>query len=138
MKRILLITLALSLWLCGAALCEPIVVVNNDVGASALDRNEVKNIFLGKTAKWDNGENITPVTLSNGPVHEDFLKSFVRKNSSQFSSYWKQMIFTGKGISPKAFASEDDLVKFVKETPGCIGYIDSATPHDGVKVVTVK
>lgn len=138
MKRIMLITLALSLWICGQALCEPIVVANNDVGENTLNQDEVKNIFLGKKVKWDSGKNITPVILSQGPVHDDFLKRFVKKNDRQYSKYWKQMIFTGQGTPPKAFASEADLVNFIKQTPGSVGYIDSATPYDGVKVVSVK
>jgi hypothetical protein len=39
---------------------------------------------------------------------------------------------------PAAFATEAELVAFVAATPGAVGYIDSATPHEGVKEVAVK
>jgi hypothetical protein len=47
-------------------------------------------------------------------------------------------VFSGKGQLPRAFADEASLVAFVARTPGAIGYIDAATPHDGVTVVPVR
>jgi hypothetical protein len=62
----------------------------------------------------------------------------VSKTAAQFSSFWKQAIFTGKGTPPKAFASEAELIKFVGETPGAIGYVTTNDVPATVKVITIK
>ncbi len=128
----------LSLWLCGTVLADQIVIVNNNVSVGSLDGNTLKKIYLGKKTKWDNGDKIVPVTLKEGPVHDNFLNNIIKKNNSQFLTYWKKMIFTGKGVPPRSVPSDTDVVNFVSSTPGGIGYIDSQTPHDAVKVVTVN
>ncbi len=137
MKKIIAATLMLTLWLCAPAFSEPIVIVNNDVPAGSLKADSLKKIYLGKQTKWENGDTLTPVTLNEGAVHESFLKGYVKKSRSQYSTYWKQMVFTGKGAPPKSVSSETEVVDFVSSTPGGIGYINSATPHDAVKVIPV-
>jgi ABC-type phosphate transport system substrate-binding protein len=138
MKKLILTVMALSLWLCAPAFSETIVIVNNGVAATALDADTLQKIYLGKTTQWDNGDKISAVTLNEGPVHDGFLNNIIKKSSSQFLTYWKQMIFTGKGTPPKSVPSETEVVGFVSSTPGGIGYIDSATPHDGVKAIPVN
>lgn len=138
MKKAMCIALVVTLWLCGQAFGDPIVVVNNSVAISALDLDSLQKIYLGRKTEWESGGSILPVTLEAGNVHASFLKTFIHKNTAQFSNYWRQMIFTGKGSAPLSFSSESEMVDFVTKTPGSIGYIDSATPHESVKKIPVK
>ena len=138
MKKIMTMVSIISFLLCGVAMAEQIVIVNNSVAVSSIDADSLKKIYLGKKTKWDNGDKIVPVTLNEGPVHEAFLKNVIKKSNTQFLTYWKQMIFTGKGIPPKSVPSDADVVNFISSTPGGIGYIDSATPHDAVKAISVN
>ena len=138
MKKILVIVLTLCFLLCGVATAEQIVIVNNGVSVNSIDADSLQKIYLGKKNKWDNGDKIVPVTLNEGPVHEAFLKNVVKKSSNQFLTYWKQMIFTGKGVPPKSVPSDADVVDFVSGTPGGIGYIDSASAHESVKEISVN
>lgn len=138
MKKIIVIALILSLWVHGTALAEQIIIVNKGVSINSVDSDTLKKIYLGKKSKWDNGDKIVPVNLNEGPVHENFIKNVVNKSTSQYVTYWKRMIFTGKGIPPKSVPTETDIVNFVSNTSGAIGYIDSATPHDAVKVVQMN
>jgi hypothetical protein len=75
--------------------------------------------------------------LKSGPVHGEFVADLVGRSEHRFASYWRQMVFTGKGVPPKSFASEDDLVAFVKATPGAVGYVSPETDVTGVKILTV-
>jgi hypothetical protein len=47
------------------------------------------------------------------------------------------MVFTGKGIPPKSFDTEAELVDFVKTTPGAVGYVSPRTDVTGVKILAV-
>ena len=138
MKKRIWIALILSLYLSGTVLAEQIVIVNKSVSENVMDEDTLKRIYLGKKTTWGNGERIVPVMLKEGPVHREFVENVLNKSITQFILYWKQMIFTGKGLPPKSFGSEADVVDFVSGVPGGIGYIDSETTHEGVRVVNTK
>lgn len=134
--------LAIAGMLCtfpGLASAEDLVVIGNrSVPVSSLDPRDVKNIYLGKMKVWDNGMKVQFVTLKDGDIAERFLKQYVKKNPSMFSKYWKKKVFTGGGKPPKAFSREKDLVKYVAETKGAIGYISSKSLSESVKILSVS
>ncbi len=117
---------------------EPVVIVNKSVSVTSLDKATIEKIYLGKKSTWDDGTAIVAVTLKDGEVHETFLKSFVGKSVAQFTAFWNQLVFTGKGIPPRSFSADTDIVKFVSETKGAIGYVSSGTSLSGAKSLTVQ
>ena len=58
-------------------------------------------------------------------------------NASAFNNHWRRLAMTGGGTSPKTFDKEEDLRKFVAETPGAIGFIDAAGADASVATLTV-
>lgn len=133
-----IILFLLILILSSSAMAETAVIINESVAADELSISDVKQIFMGKKRSWDNGDIIVAAALTSGDTHEIFLKKFIEKSRMQFRTYWKKLVFTGKAQALNEFSSESDLVAFVASTKGAIGYIDSATPHQGVKVVKIK
>ena len=128
--------IAATLMLCSAVSAEMLIIVNKAVPVSQISPSEISKIFLGQNQTWDDGTKISVGVLQDGAVHDDFLEQIVQKSSAQFDNYWKRMIFKGSCLPPSKFASEAELLKFVASTSGAIGYIDSATPHSNVKVVS--
>ncbi len=102
-----------------------LIITHKDVPASLLSEEDIKQIFLGKKTKWRNNQKIRFATLSKKDEHKRFLKKYVGKTSIQYSHYFKQLIFTGKGKAPRSFSSSDHLVDYVANTQGAIGYISS-------------
>lgn len=115
-----------------------VVVVNKDVPDSSLDAESLQRIYLGKKTRWSGGKKIVPVMLKSGSTHEVFVEKFLNKAVSQFNTYWKQAVFTGKGIPPKTFENENDLMEYVSETPGAIGYISTRKKVLGVKIILIE
>ncbi|NQT24971.1 hypothetical protein HQ585_06435 [candidate division KSB1 bacterium] len=115
-----------------------VVIANNSVSVSSINSATLKLIFLGKKNSWSDGSKIVPVTLKSGNTHEAFLGAYVQKSSSQFSSFWKQAIFTGEGTPPRSFKSAAELVAFVKNTSGAVGYVPAGTSTTGVKKLKVE
>jgi ABC-type phosphate transport system substrate-binding protein len=139
MKRRIMVLWLLFLAIPAAAWAGSVIVIaNNDVPRSSLTLDEVQRIFLGKKTEWSAGERIIPVCLKKGKSHETFLRTYMDMNNSQFDIFWKQAIFTGKGQMPKMFTNEADIVQFVRNNPGGVGYIDSDTQHSMVKTVEMK
>ena len=120
------------------ASAEEIAIAKADNPASDLSKKSLKKMLLGKTKKWKNGDKVVIATLTGGSVHDTFIKKYAGKTAKQFTNYWRKMVFSGKGKMPKSFESEEDLVAFVAETDGAVGYIDSATAQDGVKAIAIK
>jgi hypothetical protein len=116
---------------------EILVIANKDVSANSLTAEELKSIFLGEKAKWDDGRSIVFVLLLT-EVHEDFLKKYLEITSSQYSQYWKKMIFTGRSKSPKSFVNPEELIGYIAATGGSVAYIPSQAKNDKVKTISIK
>jgi len=109
---------------------QAVIITNLNVKENKLTKKEVENIFLGKQTKWENGKKITFFTLKSSNTHKAFLKEYIGKTSSQYKTFWKKQIFTGKGKAPKSFTSEKDLINYISSTKGAVGYISNKTASD--------
>jgi hypothetical protein len=58
-------------------------------------------------------------------------------NASAFNNHWRRLAMTGGGTAPKTFEKEEDLRKFVAETPGAIGFVDSANTDASVALLSI-
>ena len=114
-----------------------VLIVNENVATESLTKTEVMNIFLGKKATWENGNKITFVTLKDGDTHKTFLRTYIRKTPEQFNYYWKRMLFTGKGVIPKSFESDQEVIEFVSRNKNTVGYLSNPTTAAGIKMISI-
>lgn len=122
----------------GFVFAEDLIVIGNrSVPASELTSQEIKKIFLGKKKVWGNGLKVEMAVLSDGQLTDRFLKTYVKKNSSMYGKYWKKQVFTGGAKPPVAFVREKDLVEYVSNTKGAVGYVSSQSYTDSVKILSV-
>jgi len=117
---------------------EIFVLANKGVPDKELQRESVERIYLGKKSQWSDGTRIVPVVLKSGSTHTAFVKKFLDRDASQFSTYWKQAVFTGRGMPPKSFETEAELIEFVSNTPGAIGYASFVPTSKPVSRINVK
>jgi ABC-type phosphate transport system substrate-binding protein len=118
--------------------CAELVVVVNPSNSSTLDEKIVQRIFLGKDKKFSDGGETIPVNQStDSPLRADFDSTILGRSSSQVSAYWSKLVFTGKGIPPKEVSSDAEIIELVSNNPNVIGYIDSSSVTDAVKVVNL-
>ena len=118
------------------AFAAPALIGNKNVAAEKLDAATVKAVFLGKKVSWDGAGRVVLAVLKSGPVADDFLQKAVEMNASAFNNHWRRLAMTGGGTAPKSFDKEEDLRKFVAETPGAIGFVDAANADASVTVLT--
>ncbi len=126
------------LLLCRFVHADILLIANSSVKETSITKGDVKRAFLGKKKRWTDKQKIKAVTLKGGAIHKEFVKNYVNKTPSSFSSFWKRAIVTGTGIPPKSFDAELDIVKYIEDTKGGVGYISPDTPHDGVKVLAIE
>jgi hypothetical protein len=70
---------------------------------------DLKGVFLATSTSLADGSRVEPV-LEN----------------SALQTYYRSLLFTGKGAMPKAFASDADVVAYVAKTKRAAGYVDAA------------
>lgn len=117
---------------------EVVIIANTSVGDATLTKKGIRDIYLGKQVKWADGSKIYLSALKKSDIHKKFTKNYLSKNPAQFRMYWKKMVFTGKGRAPESYKSEADILKYVAETEGAIGYISSGISPEKVKLITVS
>lgn len=89
-----------------------------------LTREQVRNLFMGIPV----GKSLTPVVLSpDNHTRVDFNTRVIGMAESRIQSYWAQMKFTGRKSPPEEFRSEAELILFLQQNPGSIGYISKTT-----------
>ena len=119
------------------AKAQVIVIANNSVKASEVSKNDLKDVFTGASTSLGGGS-VVPILLKSGTANEEFLQAYIGKNDAAYRAGWRSLVFSGQATMPKSVDGDAAVVEFVSHNAGAIGYISKATPHEGVKVLTIK
>ena len=130
-----IIALALGLGALSAA-ADVVAVVSSKSSVTALSKNQVADIFLGKTSRFPDGEPAVPIDQVEGsPARDEFYAKFTGKNAAQIKAHWSKIIFTGRGQPPKEVASSAEVKKEVVQNPRAIGYIERSLVDGSLRVL---
>ncbi len=140
MKKIWLpgMLIPLAFLIAAASAADVLVIANKSVGVDEIEKSKLTEIYQGARIQWDDGGTIRVVMLKSGAAHEAFAENVIGLSAAKLKNIWKKVIFTGTGTPPKIFRDEAELVQYVAETDGAVGYISATTPHEGVKPLSVK
>ena len=119
------------------AKAQVIVIANPGVKASEVSKNDLKDLFTGASSSLG-GVSVVPILLKAGTAHEEFLQVYIGKNDTAYRAGWRSLVFSGQGSMPKSLDTDTAVVEFVAHNAGAIGYIGKATPHEGVKVLSIR
>ena len=117
----------------GDALAGEVIVIGN----SKLDKLEVvtiQKLYTGKLIRV-NGIDMTAVNIKSGALRDQFLSSFLNQSDEKYSAYWAIRLFAGKGMPPVEFKSVAEVIKYVQNNSGAIGYINEDDLIPEVRVV---
>lgn len=115
--------------LCAASAHADVVVIGHP-SAAALTKDQVADVFLGKS------QALTPVDMADAsPLYADFYKKATGRDVAQVKSTWSRVVFSGKGQAPKQLADAAAVKKAVAADPKAVGYIDKAAVDGSVKVL---
>jgi TonB family protein len=113
------------------------IIANSSVKADTISEAELKRVFLGVKISFADGTHVEPVLEKDGSVHESFLQEYMGITGDDLQTYYRTLLFTGRGSMPKAFDTDADVVAYVARTRGAIGYVSSASSAEGVKILAV-
>jgi ABC-type phosphate transport system substrate-binding protein len=137
LHRLLLLSLLAALP--ASAQEEVVPVVSAKSSVTALNPNQVADIFLGKSTRFPDGSVAVPIDLAEeSPLRERFYTVFTGKSPAQLKAHWSKIIFTGRGQPPRQVPGSAEAKKAVAENPNAIAYIDAKQVDSTVRVLASR
>jgi hypothetical protein len=131
MKKSLIILL--TFWLSSAptlyAAEAIIVVANTENREIQLNRQQVRNLFMGGALPYD----LNAIALPpDNQTRVLFNTKVVGLTESRIQSYWAQMRFTGRKKAPIEMNNEKLLLDYLQDHAGTVGYLPAgiSVPND--------
>lgn len=136
MKRLVLTVLIFALSAGAASAADLVVIVNPQSGVEKLSKDEVIDIFLGRYRKLPGGRVALPIDVAeSGTERARFYQLLVKKSSSEMSSYWARLVFSGQTSPPFQVPDAKTAIELVQSSPNAIAYVDRSAVNSKVKVV---
>jgi TonB family protein len=113
------------------------VIANSSVKADTISAAELKRVFLEERISLADGTHVEPVLNKDGEVHEAFAQQYLGLSGDDLQTYYRTLLFSGRGSMPKAFESDAEVVAYIARTRGAIGYVSSGSSAEGVKTLII-
>lgn len=111
------------------------VIVPPDFSGKSLSVAELNLIFLRKKLYWPNGKRMRPANL---PTQHALRKKFSLRVLGNLpeaqTEYWSERYFHGT-LPPHVVNSQEAMLRYVSDTAGAIGYVDTCAVDARVKAV---
>jgi hypothetical protein len=116
-----------------------VVLISARAGARGISREEIRNIYHGRTTFWPNNTPVLAYSRPAGsPAGRKFFRSILGTSASAFREHWNGLQLSGGGIAPSTISSAESVVARVAGASGAIGYVlESELPAEtpGVRLV---
>lgn len=122
------------LLIAGAARADLVVVVSSKSPVGKLDQSQVVDLFLGSSKELPGAGRATLLAMGP-PTRDEFYAKVLGKDATQMKALWSRLVFSGKGIAPKEFASAAELRSALAGNPGAIAFMDKADVDGSLKIV---
>lgn len=86
---------------------------------------EIRDVYLGEK-QFAGSVKLAPV--DNAAVQGEFLAKAINMDPSKYASLWIKKGFRGGLAAPPVKSTDAEVISYVKNTEGAIGYISSPPP----------
>ena len=121
----------LGLGLLGAVASAPAVARDVYVIAHPgvmLTQAELKDVYMGEK-QFSGSLKLSPV--DNSAAQGDFLDKAINLEAKKYAALWAKKSFRSGLAAPAVKSGDAEVISFVKNTPGAIGYVSA--PVQGLK-----
>ena len=133
---VLALAMGLACFSLASAAAEFVVVAGSGSGVGQLSREQVADLFLGKSSVLPGGGKAALIDQpESSHLREAFYSKVTGKSAAQVRSTWAKLAFTGKGTPPAEGSGNDDIKKQVAGNRNLLGYIDRSALDGSVKVI---
>jgi ABC-type phosphate transport system substrate-binding protein len=119
-----------------ASLCTSLLAASAQAGeviahpSVSLTADEVKEVFLGDKQL---AGSVKLVPVENASQQADFLAKVLQSDPAKHTARWTKKAFREGLTAPATKGSDAEVINFVKNTPGAVGYVSGGS--SGVKVL---
>jgi len=123
-----------------AALDGVVVIANEGVPVDSISVAALKNIYIGRTTYWADGQSVAITVLDNqiSDKTDVALAEVSGMDASHFKTFWQRMVFSGRGQEPDKADDAAAVVAHVASTKGAIAIVPADAVLNGVKILEVK
>ena len=116
------------------------VIVNRANPIGALNRTELRSLFLGERTTWTHGRRVTLVLREPGqPERAAALRLIYGMSEADLTRHWLHRTFTGSSVpGPRTLATAEGVKRFVVNVPGAIGLVRLADVDATVKPLAIN
>lgn len=118
-----------------------VFIVNSSVPVIAVTKKEVEKIYLGKMNVWEGKLKISPCLMDpKTDIGKRFFDDVLDMSYRKFSKYWLKVVFSGLRPAPPEFKNPEDVISYVSQRDGGIGFIPEsmAKSLEGCKILKVR
>jgi len=128
-KKILLIIVFILLATVGkvfSQLTDDVIIIANEIGTTSLTKKQLTAYAKGEKNFWTNNKKVI-ITLpsAKSELATSVAKSIYKTTASGMQKYWLSLVFQGRADPPLFFATDDEVIKYVQNNKGAIGFINS-------------
>jgi ABC-type phosphate transport system substrate-binding protein len=118
------------------AMADVVAVVSSKSTLAILSKDQVADIFLGKSTRFPDGTQAIPIDQQEGSAARDeFYAKFAGRSPAQIKSHWTKIIFTGRGKPPRTVGDSIEARKLTASNAQAISYIQRSDVDSSVKVL---
>ena len=115
------------------------VIVNTRNAVATVERAELARLFMKKVTEWPDGTPVEAVDQERAaPVRAAFSKDVLKRDANAVAAHWATLLYSGRDVPPAIKRSDDEVLEFVRNTPGAVGYVSASASLQGVKAVSVR
>lgn len=123
------------------------VIVNAENPTTVIEAKTLERMFFKKHKGWDHSVPVQPIDQDPGlPIRQAFSHAVHGKEVSAILKYWQRMIFSGRDVPPPTARDDDEVIEYVSEHPGGVGYVYcssvapwlGAPPAPWIRIVEVR
>ncbi|TGD74626.1 hypothetical protein E4634_05340 [Mangrovimicrobium sediminis] len=109
------------------ASAEPILIHNPDLQGEDFSTRSLVKVYAMQKRVWSDGTAVRVFVMpDDSETHRQFVADYLRMQPYQLNRLWHRLVFSGTGTRPREVNSVKEMIEQVRNTPGAIGYIDSA------------
>jgi ABC-type phosphate transport system substrate-binding protein len=114
------------------------VIAHPSTTPDSVSKRDLSRLFLKQKKSWSNGQKASPIDQkASSEVRRQFSHGVLGKSVGEVDAYWQGQVFSGKAHPPSAVGSDQEVVSFVRSTPGAVGYVSAGADTGGVKVLKI-
>lgn len=115
------------------------VIVNPKNAVTAVDRQFLEDAFFKRVTRWPDARVIRPADLhTKSTARSRFSREILDRSVAAVRAYWQQRVFSGRGVPPPEFGTEEQVVQYVLQHEGAVGYVSADADLKGSKLIAVR